>query len=289
MPWKGIIQRRKDGIIDLINLHIDTELNRSLIDGFLSSGSDIDSDSNSEMDNEMMESSDSMESSSSESSDESSDEGLFPQSVLIHFVEQLIQLNSTRYLQQRQRLPKSHDWINRIAYFETHRRFKHYFRMSKENFNNLLNLIEPHPIFHNNSTNPQRPVRLQLMVTLYYLGSGGNGGTWTKIGGYFGIGDGTVQLFTQRVMTAILSIKDQIIKWPKPGSIEYKRTLQMHLHLHGFPNCLGFVDGSHFAVYRKPVGKQGSAYWTRHDEYALNGTVIVDAETRILYAAIGCT
>jgi hypothetical protein len=32
------------------------------------------------------------------------------------------------------------------------------------------------------------------------------------------------------------------------------------------------------------MGEQGPVYWTRHEEYALNDTVIIDAETRILYA-----
>ena len=108
-----------------------------------------------------------------------------------------------------------------------------------------------------------------------------------KVSEFFGIGEGTVHLYVYRVVTAILSLEKRLIQWPKPGTADYKATTDMHLYYHGFPNCVGFVDGSHFALWRKPI-VQGNTYFTRHDEYALNGTFVVDAETRILYAAIGC-
>lgn len=61
------------------------------------------------------------------------------------------------------------------------------------------------------------------------------------MGSRFGIGEGTaIQLFVSRVLAAILDCEDDLVKWPQPGTEQYQRTIHMHLHLHGFPNCLGF-------------------------------------------------
>ncbi|KNZ56804.1 hypothetical protein VP01_2313g4, partial [Puccinia sorghi] len=49
------------------------------------------------------------------------------------------------------------------------------FRMSWPCFLNLLHLIEPDPIFYNQSQNPQQDVSIQLDVATCCLGSNGNG------------------------------------------------------------------------------------------------------------------
>lgn len=148
-------------------------------------------------------------------------------------------------------------------------------------------LIRDHPIFRNKSTCPQESVRTQLLVTLYYFGAEGSGGSRIRSSGNLGIGEGTILKFMSRIVTAILSHEKAFVRWPRPDSEEYHRIIEKHLYLHGFPNCVGFVDGTHFALYKKPL-KSGDTYWTRHDEYALNGTFVVDADARILKMAIGC-
>ncbi|POW03820.1 hypothetical protein PSHT_11469, partial [Puccinia striiformis] len=42
-------------------------------------------------------------------------------------------------------------------------------------FLNLLQLLQPNPIFYNNSHNPQRELPIQLAIAICCLGSNGNG------------------------------------------------------------------------------------------------------------------
>jgi hypothetical protein len=91
------------------------------------------------------------------------------------------------------------------------------------------------------------------MTTLFYFGGDGTANSRNRISSKFAIGNGTVHLYVGRVVTALNSHMHDIIKWPMPGTPEYRRTIEMHLLLHGLPNCLGFVDGSLVALFRKPT------------------------------------
>lgn len=207
---------------------------------------------------------------------------LLPSETIKMAIDEISRLHSTRYLQKRRRIPKSLDWRSRNDEVLTDRMFQMHYRMSRDSFQALLRLIEHHPIFHNNSRCPQKPVELQLRVFLYHLGSNGTGGSKVKVGQYHGIGEGTVYDYVSRVTTAINALQNDYIQWPKPGTTAYENTIEMHHDLHGFPNCIGFVDGTHFPLFCKP-SRQHETYYTRKSQYALNGTFIVDAESRILW------
>ena len=62
--------------------------------------------------------------------------------------------------------------------------------------------------------------------------------------------------------------------------------VRRHQLEYGFPNCLGFVDGTLVPIYQKPIA-QGERYYTRKSTYALNATVIIDSTTRILFVVAG--
>ena len=147
---------------------------------------------------------------------------------------------------------------------------------------NTPRAIQHHKVFQNQSHCPQRPVALQLMVTLYHFYD--QAGACAAL--QFGIGEGTIHLYVNRVIEAILSLQDQYIKWPMPGSDDYKQTTDMHQHQFGFPNCLGFGDGSNDSLFHK-LSVDGSRYYNRNTRYALNVTVIVDGNAKILWLVAG--
>jgi hypothetical protein len=98
--------------------------------------------------------------------------------------------------------------------FQMNCRFRRNMRMSRNNFANLLGLIEKDPIFHTN-TNKQHPVIVQLAVTLFRLGIFGNSASIQNVAKEFGISDGgAVSKMTERIITAILSLKDELVSWP---------------------------------------------------------------------------
>ena len=86
-------------------------------------------------------------------------------------MQQLRGLKSNRYLSRPWRrpeaLPFAPSWIHDDSLL-TKREFGVLFRMTKESFDELLSLIDDHPVFSNNSSCPQKPPKYQLQVTLYH-------------------------------------------------------------------------------------------------------------------------
>jgi len=157
------------------------------------------------------------------------------------------------------------------------------FRLSRESFRHVLDAIIDHPVFINHSNNPQRPIRWQLFVALHHYGTPPSR---THNGRLWEVSHGTVDLYVQHVNTALLSLQKQYIQWPKPKTPAYDYMTRMHHLKYGFPDCLGFVDGSTIAVATKPE-TNGEEYFTWKKDYALNATIIVDRNTKILWANVG--
>ncbi|CAG8730506.1 728_t:CDS:2 [Gigaspora rosea] len=135
------------------------------------------------------------------------------------FYPQILNSEPSRYNH-----PKSDDWSTFFA---------------------LVNQIKNHSIFHSNSNNLQTDVEIQLAVTLYRLGALS---TIWNVSMLFGIAEGTVLLFMDRVTTAIRSLKSQYVQWP---SGNYKKEIHDKFQeMQGFSLVIGIVDHKgHFIHY----------------------------------------
>ncbi len=119
---------------------------------------------------------------------------------------------SHRFFSASQAIPKSLEYrLNLLSLPSTE--FRQAFRMNKDTFLFILNHIQSHPVFSNNSFNKQQPVWVQLLVVLERFGFDGNASSIGKVARSLGLGNGTVVLYTSRVIQAILSIHNQFIKW----------------------------------------------------------------------------
>lgn len=143
--------------------------------------------------------------------------------------------------------------------------------MNQRSFYFILNQIENNPIFHNNSTNVQTDVRIQLAVVLERVGCDGNGVSVGRTASRMGIAAGTVQLFTFRVMKSIMELKDRFVKWP---SEEERRVCSQYMDdKYCLKGAIGIIDGSHFHFSQRPA-VDGETYWTRKSHYSINTQVI---------------
>ena len=79
--------------------------------------------------------------------------------------------------------------------------------MSRNAFLFLLTEIQSNDVFQNNSRNPQIAVWIQTIVALERLDNDGNANSGGKIARNMDIGYGTVNLYTQRVIIALLSLE----------------------------------------------------------------------------------
>ena len=128
--------------------------------------------------------------------------------------------------------------------------FKQLFRTEYSSYLHLVNLIKNHSVFQNSSQNQQRDPAMQLAVALARFGSNGNGTAIAHLQTIFHIGHGTILSYTNRVIEALLSLKDELLSWPdKQQRLESSQVMQQE----GFPGCVGFVDGTTIPLSQKPA------------------------------------
>ena len=88
-------------------------------------------------------------------------------------VDMISLLEGSRYLNDRHPIPKLGNLDLAWQYAQNpndHHRFVNMLRVTPLVFQTILNLIEGHAIFQNDSHNPQAPVEQQLAVTLFRMG-----------------------------------------------------------------------------------------------------------------------
>lgn len=141
--------------------------------------------------------------------------------------------------------------------------FRSCFRTTKEGFKSLMDLLQGHNIFYNKSTYPQAHPGWQLAVALMRIGTYGNGASAVRVEGTLFLGQGTVTLYTNRVITAILSKRNQWLAWPDAAR---RREMREVLAPEGFPGCVGFVDGTTIPLAQKPAA-DGETYHDRHERH----------------------
>lgn len=125
----------------------------------------------------MLVDSDTNSSSSGSSSSSSSDEEMQP-SRSETILDDMADLYSRHYLNERRDIPKTQDNLHLLLH--TYKDdfpdiFRSYVRVSPTCFDSLVDAISADPIFHNNSpVAEQLPITQQLAITLYRFGHYGN-------------------------------------------------------------------------------------------------------------------
>jgi hypothetical protein len=79
----------------------------------------------------------------------------------------------------------------------------------------------------------------------------------------FGIGAGTATVYTDRVLEALWDIKDEWLCWPNAAR---RQEVGQVMRVEGFPNCVGFIDGTTLPLSQKPA-IDGEVYFDRKKRY----------------------
>ena len=196
----------------------------------------------------------------------------------------LMLVSSQRYLGPRLRVPKDHGFLHTVLLNLDEDRWRQEIRMSKEAFCHLADHLATNKVFHNRAFRQQKPIELQLMVALYRLGGDGRNASVGKISRHFGVAEGTVELYTRRSMAAILSLEKQLVKWP---SAQEKLAIEERIFdKSGFPDCIGFVDGTLIVLDKRPT-MAGSDYFSHKSKYGLSAQVVCDDQRKIINVFAG--
>jgi hypothetical protein len=148
-------------------------------------------------------------------------------------------------------------------------RFRKRLRVSPVVFDRLVELIENHDIFHNNSHVPQHPIPTQLAIFLYRVGHYGNSSSPEYVAQWAGVSVGTVINATYRCLVAFLALHDEAIMMPPE---EERERAKEYVAATTCPEWRGgflLADGTKFALFQKP-GLHGEAWFDKNKNYSID-------------------
>ena len=121
------------------------------------------------------------------------------------------------------------------------------FRMTKDSLLNLCSQIRPFIIKSNTQFREAISVEKQLAVTLYYLVDEGR---YRKVANAFGISRASVSLIVRKVCYVISAhLGAKYVRMPETEE-DVEFFVKKFEEKHGFPQCLGAVDGTHIFIKR---------------------------------------
>ena len=144
-------------------------------------------------------------------------------------------------------------------------------QMSEQTFNKLCVLLRP--FIEKETTRFRDPVSVetQIAATLYYLSDGGR---MRKTANAFGLATPSISCIVRRVRQAISKeLSNLYIKAPDTEK-EVEEAVQGFLQNHGFPQCIGAVDGTHVPI-TKPK-ENATDFINRKGFFSLNVQACVD-------------
>ncbi|XP_065061675.1 uncharacterized protein LOC135688686 [Rhopilema esculentum] len=119
------------------------------------------------------------------------------------------------------------------------------FRMSRETFTELCDELRPYIQKQRTHLRESNDVETQVAMTLYYMSDKGR---YRKVANSFGVARSTVSMVIRRVTKAISQhLGSKYIKLPVTQA-EVEHHTKKFLKNHGFPQCIGAVDGTHIEI-----------------------------------------
>ncbi|KAI7874185.1 uncharacterized protein EV154DRAFT_578454 [Mucor mucedo] len=160
---------------------------------------------------------------------------------------------SQRYLVSRDMVPKC-SIMQKISLLRVldEGRVRQEIRMDLSSFDALYLKIMSHSVYNPQNGTPQIPLKVQMIVALERLGYYGNGASIGKFARAGRISERAVVCFTKRFIIAVISnLAKEYLRWP---TAEERKIINKEIEEeYGFPECVGFVDGSLFPLSNRPT------------------------------------
>jgi hypothetical protein len=145
--------------------------------------------------------------------------------------------------------------------------------MSRTSFFSICSLLQQIPdIFESTGLRPQKPVEVQFANFLRRCAK--TNSHHVDAARETGTGSGTTFIYLDRIAYALVSIRQQHVKWPTGNR---RRQVREAFGSKGFYGALGAVDGMLIQLTQKPH-ENGIYYYCRKKFYGINVQATVDHE-----------
>lgn len=139
-------------------------------------------------------------------------------------------------------------------------------RCSLATFYKLSRAIENHHVFQSSGRKPQRPAFTHLAVFLHHFGAPNRNHLGTARECH--VAAGSVYLYVDRVITAISTLRNQYVAWPRKSD-ERLHEVKSSFQEMGFPGCVGLIDGCLMELAFVPK-EDPMIYYCRKKFYGVN-------------------
>ncbi|XP_048039833.1 uncharacterized protein LOC125279578 [Megalobrama amblycephala] len=190
----------------------------------------------------------------------------------------------TRRIWARSWLERQHGLcsLQREFEMEDHEGFRNMFRMRMNDFNLLLEKVEPHLSRQDTRLRLAIPVKDRLAVTLRFLATGE---TYKSLSFQFRMGASTVSRIVAETCEALhLVLKEDYLKTPRTEA-EWLDIAKGFEEKWQFPHCLGSLDGKH--IYIQPPPHSGSTFRNYKCRFSVLLMAAVDANCNFIYVNVG--
>lgn len=150
--------------------------------------------------------------------------------------------------------------------------FRRIVRVNPLTFDEIVKLIEDHPIFHNNSSYLQLSPASQLAIFLNRAGHYGNRAGPEEMAEWAGCSVGTVENCSHRVMVSLLSLHDDAFGPPSENDSQCSGNYGAERTCPEWKHGRLTVDGTKFPLFQRP-GLHGDAWFDKDKHYSVNGQV----------------
>lgn len=197
----------------------------------------------------------------------------------------LLVLATKRYAVPRIRIERTPSKMEHYLFKLRPSEFKLHFRLDREYFFVVCELVAGDPIFASIPEKRQKAsVAAHMLCLMKMLGTTGCEASFDKLADFFSLGKGTVEMYVNRAIASVDALHARVITWP--DSLERAEISSRVSSASGFGNCGGFIDGTLFPLALSPR-LCGEDYYLRKSSYAVNGLIVCDDAARIRYLHVG--
>ncbi|KAK4875415.1 hypothetical protein RN001_011837 [Aquatica leii] len=186
------------------------------------------------------------------------------------------ELHCTKKTKRRQRIAVE-KYIENVAAHYDAEEFRSHFRLRRETFEHLLQILAP-ALLQQNAKGVGRhthSAEMQLLVALSMLA---NQVVYRLISEKYNIAKSTAWAYVNKVCCCLVQLSDKYISWPT--RCKTHQLMQQFEAQHGFPGVLGAIDGTHIPI--TAPSKDQAAYCNRHQYHSIILQAICDANYKFI-------